>query len=68
MSSLTNRQCTRAPSVVAVGDSAYNEYVTPAQAAQQFATTEAAVRNLVQRAVHHRLAADAALPRPRHGT
>jgi hypothetical protein len=54
--------------VVAVGDSAYNEYVTPAQAAQQFATTEAAVRNLAQRAVHHRLAADAALPRPRHGT
>ena len=49
-------------------DTQYNEYVTPAQGALEFATSEAAIRNLIQRAVHHRLAADAALPRPRHGT
>jgi hypothetical protein len=30
-------------------DTEYNEYVTPAQAALEFVTTEASVRNLIQR-------------------
>lgn len=32
-------------------DTEFNEYLTPAQAALEFATSEAAVRNLIQRAV-----------------
>lgn len=31
-------------------DTQYNEYVTPAQGALEFATSEAAIRNLIQRA------------------
>jgi hypothetical protein len=41
-------------------DTEYNEYVTPAQAALEFTTTEASVRNLIQRA-----AVDVWRPAPR---